>query len=196
MHLYGNTRPAGGFAAAAALIVMTLSLFAGASAASPDADRAAIDQAAQQTLESLYAQQPSARRAIAESAGYAVFTDMSTKIFFAGGGGGKGVAVNRASGQETYMLMVSVSAGLGMGVSKSHLVWVFESPDALANFINTGVELGADANLPVNPGAGGGLYDGAVEAAPGAWLYQLSDAGLVLELTVQGTKYFKDPDLN
>ncbi len=189
------SRPAGRLAAAAALVAMTM-IPAAALASSPDEQRQQIDQASQQTLEALYAQQPSARRAIAESTGYAVFSDMSTKIFFAGGGGGKGVAVNRESGQQTFMMMVSVSAGLGMGISKSHLVWVFETPEAYENFVNVGVELGADANLQVNPGQGGGLYDGAVEAAPGAWLYQLSDAGLALELTVQGTKYFKDPDLN
>jgi lipid-binding SYLF domain-containing protein len=180
----------------AALAVMALAPFAGAYASDPDQQRAEINQMSQQTLEALYAQKPSARQAIAQSAGYAVFSDISTKIFFAGGGGGKGEAVDNASGRKTYMLMVSVSAGLGMGVSKNHLVWVFATPEAYSNFINTGVELGADANLTVNPGAGGGLYDGAVEAAPGAWLYQLSDAGLALELTVQGTKYFKDPDLN
>ncbi|HQR49672.1 MAG TPA: YSC84-related protein, partial [Steroidobacteraceae bacterium] len=95
-----------------------------------------------------------------------------------------------------YMTLVTVSAGLGMGVSKSHLIWVFETPDAYANFVNTGIEIGADANLTVNPGAGGGMYDGAVEASPGAWLYQLSDAGLAAELTVQGSKYFKDSGLN
>jgi lipid-binding SYLF domain-containing protein len=192
----GKTRLAGRLAGVAALIVASLSPFASASADSTDEQRAQIDGMARQTLESLYAEQPSARRAIEESSGYAVFSDMSTKIFFAGGGGGKGVAVNRASGQATYMMMVSVSAGLGMGVSKNHLVWVFQTPEAYANFVDTGIELGAGANLTVNPGAGGGLYDGAVEASPGAWLYQLSDAGLVLELTVQGTKYFKDPDLN
>jgi lipid-binding SYLF domain-containing protein len=190
-----RTRLAGGLSAAAALVVMALGP-AGAFASSPGEQRSEINRASQHTLESLYAQRPSARRAIAESAGYAVFSDMSTKIFFAGGGGGKGVAVNRESGQRTFMMMVSVSAGLGMGVSKSHLVWVFATPEAYENFVNVGVELGADANLQVNPGEGGGLYDGAVEAAPGAWLYQLSDAGLVLELTVQGSKYFKDPDLN
>jgi lipid-binding SYLF domain-containing protein len=186
---------AGRLAGAAALIVMAVASTS-AFASSPQQQRAEIDKAAQQTLQSLYAQQPSARRAIEESAGYAVFSDMSTKILFAGGGGGKGVAVNRKSGQQTFMMMVSVSAGLGMGISKSHLVWVFETPEAYDNFVNVGVELGADANLQVNPGEGGGLYDGAVEAAPGAWLYQLSDAGLALELTVQGTKYFKDPELN
>jgi lipid-binding SYLF domain-containing protein len=195
MNSRSQSLPAGRLAAAAALVAMTM-ISAAALASSPDEQRREIDQAAQQTLEALYAQQPSARRAIAESAGYAVFSDMSTKIFFAGGGGGKGVAVNRESGQQTFMMMVSVSAGLGMGISKSHLVWVFETPEAYQNFVNVGVELGADANLQVNPGESGGLYDGAVEVSPGAWLYQLSDAGLALELTVQGTKYFKDPELN
>jgi len=28
------------------------------------------------------------------------------------------------------------------------------------------------------------------------WLYQLSDEGLVADLTIEGTKYFKDPELN
>jgi len=151
---------------------------------------------ANQALTQLYSNHPAAQGVIMNAAGYAVFSDFSTKIFFAGGGGGKGVAVNRVSGQRTFMMMVSVAAGLGMGVQKSHLVWVFETPDAFANFVNTGIELGADANLNVNPGLAGGLYDGAVEVSPGAWLYQLSDAGLALELTVQGTKYFKDSDLN
>jgi lipid-binding SYLF domain-containing protein len=196
MNLTSKSSLAGGFAGVVALIAMAMSPFAGALASSPDQQRADIDGMARQTLETLYAQEPSARRAVEESAGYAVFSDMSTKIFFAGGGGGKGVAVNRASGQQTFMMMVSVSAGLGMGISKSHLVWVFATPDAYANFVNVGIELAADANLQVNPGTGGGLYDGAVEVQPGAWVYQLSDAGLALELTVQGTKYFKDPDLN
>ncbi len=192
MHL--ARRPS--IAGVTALAVMILSPFSAASAADPGEQGAQINQMSQQTLESLYAQQPLARRAIAESAGYAVFSDINTKIFFAGGGGGKGVAVNRETGQRNYMMMVTVSAGLGMGVSKSHLVWVFATPEAYQNFVNVGVELGADANLQVNPGLGGGLYDGAVEASPGAWLYQLSDAGLALELTVQGTKYFRDPEFN
>ncbi|MFO1394327.1 MAG: YSC84-related protein [Steroidobacteraceae bacterium] len=159
-------------------------------------DRADIDRMAQTTLETLYAQQPSAARAVRESVGYAVFSDISTKIFIAGGGGGKGVAVNNRNGQRTYMLMATVSAGLGVGISKSHLIWVFETQQAYDNFVNTGIELGADANLTVNPGTSGGLYAGAVEAAPGAWLFQLSEAGLAAELTVQGTKYFKDPNMN
>jgi lipid-binding SYLF domain-containing protein len=75
-------------------------------------------------------------------------------------------------------------------------VWVFQNEADLKNFISSGFELGADVNLQVNPGANGGIYQGAAQIQPGVWLYQLSDAGLALDLTVEGTKYFKDPDLN
>ena len=32
--------------------------------------------------------------------------------------------------------------------------------------------------------------------APGVWVYQITKKGLALQLTLQGTKYSKDKDLN
>jgi len=32
--------------------------------------------------------------------------------------------------------------------------------------------------------------------APGVWVYQITNKGLALQLTLQGTKYSKDEDLN
>lgn len=180
----------------AALALVILLPVGSAMADSPDEKKAAIRSMAQTTLNQLYSLQPSAREAIRKAAGYAVFSEISTKILFAGGGGGKGVVVNRVSGEETFMLMAMLQAGLGVGVTEFHLVWVFERESDLANFVNNGLELGADLNLQVNPGTGGGLFSGAVEVQPGVWLYQISDAGLALDLTVEGTKYFQDPNLN
>ena len=37
---------------------------------------------------------------------------------------------------------------------------------------------------------------GALAIAPGVYLYQITDTGLALELTVKGTKYYKDDELN
>jgi len=167
-----------------------------ARAASPDEQRAEIRNNAMKTLDQLYAAQPSARQAVQKAAGYAVFSEISTKILLAGGGGGKGIVVDTISDQETFMLMATLQAGYGMGITKTHLVWVFETEADLKNFIANGYMLGADVNLQVNPGTGGGVYQGAAQIQPGVWLYQLSDAGLALDLTVEGTKYFKDPDLN
>ena len=181
-----------GFAAIASAVC-----FAGAAnAASPDEQRAEIRRMAMSTLDQLYAAQPSARAAIQKAAGYGVFSQISTKILLAGGGGGKGLVVDTISDQETFMLMAMLQAGYGMGITKSHLVWVFERESNLQDFVNNGLILGADVNLQVNPGVGGDMYQGAVQVQPGVWLYQLSDAGLALDLTVEGTKYFKDPDLN
>jgi len=98
--------------------------------------------------------------------------------------------------QPSARAAIQKAAGYGMGITKSHLVWVFERESNLQDFVNNGLILGADVNLQVNPGVGGDMYQGAVQVQPGVWLYQLSDAGLALDLTVEGTKYFKDPDLN
>jgi lipid-binding SYLF domain-containing protein len=184
------------FLAAVAVTLAAILPVAGANAASPDEQRAEIRNTAAKTLDQLYAAQPSAKMAVRKAAGYAVFSEISTKILLAGGGGGKGIVVDAVAHQETFMMMAMLQAGYGMGITKTHLVWVFERESALRNFIDDGLILGADVNLQVNPGTGGGLYDGAVEVQPGVWLYQLSDAGLALDLTVEGTKYFKDSSLN
>lgn len=164
-------------------------------AESVDQQREAIRRTALNTLDQLYAAQPSAKQAIQKAAGYAVFSELTSKILIAGGGGGKGIVVDTVNPQETYMMMVTVDAGLGWGVSKNHLVWVFERESDLRNFVDNGLVLGADVNLQVDPGVAG-AYQGAVQVQPGVWLFQLTDAGLVASLTVQGTKYFKDPNLN
>jgi hypothetical protein len=57
-----------------------------------------------------------------------------------------------------------------------------------------------DALYKVQPsakaGSKGASYQGAVAVSPGVWLYQLSGNSLALELTAQGTRYYKDEDLN
>jgi hypothetical protein len=39
-------------------------------------------------------------------------------------------------------------------------------------------------------------YSGAVEVAPGVWVYRITKNGLAFQLTLQGTKYYKDDDLS
>jgi len=40
------------------------------------------------------------------------------------------------------------------------------------------------------------MFTGAAAIAPGIYLYQLTDSGLSATVTVSGTKFFKDADLN
>ena len=45
-------------------------------------------------------------------------------------------------------------------------------------------------------GKSGAAYSGAAEVAPGVWVYQITKNGVALQVTLQGTKYYKDDDLN
>ena len=165
-------------------------------AASKAEQQQEVRKMADQTLERLYKVQPNARAAVAKAAGYAVFSNFGMKIFFAGGGSGKGIAVNNATKKETFMKMLEVQAGLGMGVKKFRLVWVFQTEEALSSFINSGWELGSQATASAQYDDKGAGLAGAVAISKGVWLYQLTDDGLALELTAKGTKYYKDGDLN
>ena len=161
-----------------------------------DKDRAEIRKMAQETLSRLYKVQPAARKAVEGAAGYAVFSNFGMKIFVGGSGSGKGVAVNNKTKKDTFMKMFEVQAGLGMGIKKFRLVWVFENPKEFDAFINSGWELGAQANASAKTGSQGAALSGAMAVAPGVWVYQMTDDGLALELTAKGTKYYKDDNLN
>jgi len=166
------------------------------SAKEKDKARAEVRKASSSTLNSLYKAVPSSRKVIEDSAGYATFSNFGMKILVAGSGSGKGVAVNKKSGKETFMKMVEVQAGLGFGVKKFRMVWVFASEGALNKFVNSGWETGGQASAGAKAGGKGDAYQGAISVSPGVWVYQLTDTGVALELTAKGTKYYKDDDLN
>jgi len=167
-----------------------------ACAASKEQEQAQVRKSAQEALAAVYKVQPSARKAVESAAGYAAFTNFGMKLLVAGSGTGKGIAVDNKTKAVTYMKMAEIQAGLGFGVKKFQLVWVFETQQALANFVNAGWEIGAQATASAKTGDKGASYQGAVSVAPGVWLYQVSGDSLALELTAKGTKYYKDSDLN
>ena len=147
-------------------------------------------------LDRLYAVQPGAKAAVEKAAGYATFSNFGVKILVVGSGSGKGLAVDTKTRKEVFMRMAEAQAGLGLGVKKFSLVWVFETREAFDQFTGSGWELGGQASAAAKSGDQGGAVQGALAVAPGVWLYQLTDAGLALELTVKGTKYYRDSGLN
>ena len=178
---------------AMALALAALGVALGADKAKEQAE---VRKAGQDALAAVYKAQPSARKAVESAAGYAAFSNFGMKILVAGGGSGKGIAVNNKTKATTYMKMAEVQAGLGMGAKKFQVVWVFETESALNNFVNSGWEFGAQATAAAKTGDKGTAYQGALAVSPGVWIYQMTDKGLALELTAKGTKYYKDSDLN
>ena len=118
------------------------------------------------------------------------------KIFVAGSGKGVGMAVDKKTAKVTYMKMLEIQTGLGSGVKKFRLVWVFEKTGDFNKFVNSGWELGGQTSAAAKTSDQGAAFTGALSVSPGVWLYQLTDEGLAAELTVKGTKYYKNEDLN
>jgi len=158
--------------------------------------RTQVREMAQDALATLYEVAPGTRRVVEHSAGYAVFSTFGIKLFFAGGTTGKGMVVNQLTRRQTFMKMLQVQGGLGFGVNQNRLIFVFTNDKALKNFINQGWEFGGQVNLSAMAGGQGGMFSGAAAVSPGVYLYQLTQTGLSATLTVGGTKFFKDADLN
>ena len=163
---------------------------------SPDKQREKTRKMAAATLEDLYKLQPASRELIQKSAGYAVFNNMGTNLFLLSTARGAGVAVNSKTKQDTFMKMISAGAGLGVGVKNYRVVFAFETEPALATFLDSGWSGSGQADAAAKTSKSGGAYSGAAMVEPGVWVYQITKKGLALQLTLQGTKYYKNDDLN
>lgn len=182
--------------AAQLVVVMFLAASMAHAKDTPDQKREKTRKMASQTLQDLYKLQPTAQGAMQKSAGYAVFNNMGTNLLLLSTARGAGIAVNSANKRETFMKMVSAGAGLGIGVKDYRVIFLFENNKALDHFLNSGWSGSAQADAAAKAGKSGGAYSGATEVAPGVWVYQITKNGLALQLTLQGTKYYKDDDLN
>lgn len=158
--------------------------------------RQAVHDMRTKTLNDLYRLEPNARVQVRTSVGYGVFSNVGVYLIFASAGGGWGVVRNNQSGRDTYMKMGSLGLGLGLGVKDFRGVFVFTTESALDQFVNKGWDGSAQADLAAKAGEKGKAFAGAIDVAPGVKLYQITEHGLAIQATVQGTKFWKDEELN
>lgn len=171
--------------------------FAGDDEQKKEQERTEIRQMAQETLTRLYQAQPAAQTAVQNAYGYAVFSDTGVKILIGGSGHGQGIAIVNQNKSETFMKMLEAQAGLGFGVKKFKVIFVFDNQKAFDGFVDSGWQFGGEASAAAktSPEKGGSMQ-GATSVSEGIWMYEMTDKGLSLEITAKGTKYSKDDGLN
>ena len=152
--------------------------------------------ASNQTMQLLYKYAPEARQMVLRSYGYATFSNIGVNLILLSAEGGKGMAHNNRTGINTYMNMASGGLGLGLGVKDFRAVFLFENKRAYDTFVNSGWEANAQADAAAKYEESGGSINAAITVAPGVRLYKLTQNGLALQATIQGTKYWKDTELN
>jgi len=148
------------------------------------------------TLKLLYKYAPDSKKIIHSSYGYATFSNVGVNVIFLSAEGGGGLAHNNKTGKNIYMKMGSAGVGFGLGIKDFRAIFIFENKKVFDNFVNNGWEANAQADAAAKADNKGGALNAAITVEPGVRLYKLTQNGLALQATVQGTKYWKDGDLN
>jgi lipid-binding SYLF domain-containing protein len=160
--------------------------------------RASVRKMRDEVLAELYKLHPDAKAKIKKAAGYAVFSNVGVNLIFASVAGGSGIVVQSGflSDSETFMKMGSAGIGIGLGVKDFRAVFVFHEKDKLETFIEKGWDFSGQADAAAKSDDKGAALAGAASVVPGVEVYQITKNGLALQATLQGTKYWKDRDLN
>lgn len=160
-----------------------------------EAKRAAVQEMKQEVLAQLYEEKPSVRAQIDSAAGHAVFDSANLTVILASVGSGYGVVRNSRTGEDTYMRMGELGVGFGAGVKDFSAVFVFHSEEAIDFFVDQGWAFGAQADAAAKAGKEGVATSGEL-LVNDVTVYQITDAGLLLQATVKGTKFWVDKSLN
>jgi lipid-binding SYLF domain-containing protein len=162
----------------------------------PDKEREKIQETRSDILAKLYAEKPSAKNEIKTAKGYAVFSSVGINVFLVSTERGDGILRDHSSGKDTYMKMFSAGGGIGMGVKDFSAVFIFTTEKALQDFQTEGWDFAAKADASAESDGKGVGTEAAVTMVPGTIIYQLTAAGLALQATLQGTKFWTNVDLN
>ena len=154
-------------------------------------DRQTIDNNAQKTLARLFKESAEAKELYDKAAGYAVF-DSREFAFLIKTGFGSGVAVNKENDLRTYMKMASGGVNVGAGVKYVQVIFIFPTQISFNDFVTDGWNAEGDASAV----GGDDSAQVGVTLANGTKIYELVDTGIMVKMSISGTKYWKDSDLN
>jgi lipid-binding SYLF domain-containing protein len=181
---------------AALLLTLPMSSMALFGGDDPEKERKELQEARQEALNRLYKDKPAARAEIEQARGYAVFSSIGINVLLVSTERGGGIAHDNRDGKETYMKMFSAGGGIGMGIKDFSVVFIFHTVAALEKFLDAGWDFSGQADAQAKSEDKGMGKEAAATVMPGTTIYQMTDAGLALQATLQGTKFWKDDDLN
>ncbi|WP_042013659.1 beta cell expansion factor BefA [Aeromonas fluvialis] len=157
----------------------------------PEEARLALNTMADTALVRLFNEQPSAKLLFDKAYGYAVFDSRKFSLMLHTNQGA-GVAINRNSGQHTYMKMFGAGLAAGIGGKFYQQVILFEDQARFDSFVSQGWEATSEVGVVAGKKSAelSGKYNG------GMAIYQIGEKGLLLDANISGSKYWIDKDLS
>ncbi len=97
-------------------------------------------------LAELYRTKPEMKDRLKQAAGYATFKQTDVNLFLLASGNGYGLLVDNKTGKETVMRVASLGGGVGLGVKDLRVVFVFNDPKTMQQFLEQGWQFGGKAD--------------------------------------------------
>ena len=94
------------------------------------------------------------------------------------------------------MKMYSAGIGPGLGIKDYRVVFMFRNKETYNKFVEEGWEFGGSADAAAKSGEKGGEAGAQGSIDSDIVIYTMTEAGIALQATVAGTKYWKDDELN
>ncbi|MEZ5758386.1 MAG: YSC84-related protein [Emcibacteraceae bacterium] len=171
------------------LFLIGLPIYANAKTA--EEDRQEIREMRSEVLAQLYQNNSEAKDLIASAEGYAVFNNGGVNLILLSAGSGKGVAHDNKSGKDVFMRMATGGVGIGLGIKDYRAVIVFHKRAMFDQFVDKGWDFSGQADAAAKIDDTGGEANAADSVVSGVTVYQMTEKGLALQATLQGTKYWK-----
>ena len=113
---------------------------------SPDEKKANVRKQRDEMLAQLYASNPPLKQTVQKAAGYATFKNVNVNLLLLATANGYGMAVDNKTGKETFMRMASLGGGIGAGLKDVRVVFVFNDPATMKQFVEEGWQFGGQAD--------------------------------------------------
>ena len=108
--------------------------------------RAEVRKQRDAMLAELYQTKPEMKDRLKKAAGYATFKQTDVNLFLLASGNGYGLLVDNKTGKETVMRVASLGGGVGLGVKDLRVIFVFNDPKVMQQFLEQGWQFGGKAD--------------------------------------------------
>ena len=150
---------------------------------------------AQTGLAAFLKQDPTAKKLISESAGYAVFNTTNVNIVLLVVARGQGVLYDKRRKDPVFMDALKTGEGVGAGYQEQYQIIFFKTPGAVDQFLLTSIDGqkgGVDVDANFSAGSGGEIRS----FNPEITFYTVGLSGYDLQANYGGTLYLVDKQLN
>ena len=108
--------------------------------------KATVRKQSDEMLAQLFATKPELKKVLQKAAGYATFKQTSVNLFLLASANGYGMAVDNKTKKETFMRVMSLGGGVGLGVKDLRVIFVFHDPKVMKQFVDEGWQFGGQAD--------------------------------------------------